>query len=293
METTVQQQRKALVVFSGGQDSTTILHQVVNEIGAENVIVLSFDYGQLHDIELRAAGEILGRLDMLDRWEVVNVVGALKSVSPLINSESELETYPDFRALPGGIEKTFVPMRNQLFLTIAFNRAVFHECYEIYIGVCEEDYGGYPDCRQKFIDALTRACNYSVSQAAYILIKTPLMRMSKAATVRLAMDIPGAYNALRFTHTAYDGRTVPDGKDHASLLREKGFFNAGVPDPLVLQAVIMGQMDCPFTANYTREAVRSVLHLFDDEFKAVVASWLLEPSSEEIAQEEAGNAIPD
>src|SRR5690606_17777997 len=121
---------------------------------------------------------------------IVTLGDILRSTSPLV-SGSELEQYKDHQSLPGGLEKTFVPMRNTLFLTIAANRAYELRAFNIVTGVCEEDYGGYPDCRRRFITSLEGAFNHSVDESGDdwaggpFVIHTPLMSMSKAETVQM------------------------------------------------------------------------------------------------------------
>lgn len=257
--------KKALVVFSGGQDSTTCLFWALAQ-GYE-VHALTFNYGQRHQEELYAARRVLNyaqeAMGHSIAHEVLNVgADILKGTSPLV-SGAELEQYEDKDSLPGGIEKTFVPLRNQFFLTVAANRAVCIGAEVLVTGVCQEDFGGYPDCRRVFIDALETAINLGGEGAhKSISIQTPLMYITKAQSVTLAIDLQhdgfSAYAALAYSHTAYDGKYPPTGKDHASLLREKGFFEAGVPDPLVLRAVEEALMAKPLAANYSDEALRQV-----------------------------------
>lgn len=228
--------KKAIIVLSGGQDSTTCAF-IAKEVGYE-LHAITFNYGQRHAIEIEAAKRI-GKLVGVASHEVIKLGdGILASTSPLV-SNNELEQYADRNSLPGGIEKTFVPMRNQLFLTVAMNRAVAVGAEAIYTGVCQEDFGGYPDCRRDFIDALEWASTLSLEDApieSRIKIKTPLMHLTKAESVELALTLPGCYGALAFSHTSYDGAYPPTGKDHATLLREKGFAEAGIPDPLIIRA---------------------------------------------------------
>lgn len=241
--------KKALVVLSGGQDSTTCLYLALS--ACDEVHAVTFNYGQKHVCEIYSARNIASMAGIADRHEIVHLDDILKGTSPLVNPNVQLEQYKDHQSLPGGIEKTFVPMRNQLFLTLAANRAVVLGCDTIYTGVCEEDYGGYPDCRRVFIEALQYAINLSLDgTAGPLVISSPLMRMSKAATVKLALRLPGCYKALAYSHTAYNGQFPPTSNDHANLLRAKGFEMAGVPDPLVLRAVALGCMEMPVTANY-------------------------------------------
>lgn len=256
--------RKAVVVLSGGQDSTTCLFWAV-AMGLE-VHTLTFDYGQRHAIELAAADKVAEMAGIpSERREVLALgSGVLKGTSPLV-SGATLEQYADKDSLPGGLEKTFVPMRNQLFLTLAANRAFCIGASVLVTGVCEEDFGGYPDCRKVFIEAFevasrhgtfTHDSGYGIKGGKeHFRIMTPLMHLTKADTVHLARRLPGCWEALAFTHTAYDGQYPPTGKDHATLLREKGFYEAGLPDPLVLRAWREGLMELPKTANYLEEAL--------------------------------------
>ena len=239
----------ALLVLSGGQDSTTCGYWARNDggpagagKGVDELHGVTFNYGQLHWRELDALKKI-GEMLELSSHEFIEVGPVLKGTSPLINSDQELEQYEDHQSLPGGLEKTFVPARNALFLTLAANRAYCLGINDIITGVCEEDNGGYPDCRADFI--LSMESTLSLAHDFEMWIHTPLMHMDKAASVNLALDLPGCYEALAYSHTSYDGAYPPTGKDHATLLREKGFDLAGVPDPLVMRAWIDGDWKGP------------------------------------------------
>ena len=244
---------KVVVVLSGGQDSTTCLYWAIQQ--GYDVHCVTFDYGQRHRRELAAAHTVAIHAGLGNKHEIITIGDVLQGTSPLVNKTKTLEQYQDFHSLPGGLEKTFVPMRNQLFLTIAANRAYVLGSNKLVTGVCQEDFGGYPDCRRKFIDLLEFACcqgtfTGEVDTLPPLEILTPLMYMTKAESVKLAVELPGCYDALAYTHTAYDGNYPPNGKDHASLLRAKGFEEAGVPDPLVLRAVVEGLMELPVAPNY-------------------------------------------
>lgn len=252
---------KAIVVLSGGADSTICLYAIKRALGDEGqIFALTFDYGQRHAIEIESAVKI-ARMAGVDSHEIVAIGNhVLHSTSPLV-ADTELEQYKDSHSLPGGLEKTFVPMRNQLFLTIAANRAYERRAGIIVTGVCQEDSGGYPDCRRAFVDSLQSATNqgsfadYPNDFKKHFGIMTPLMYMTKAESVEFALTIPGCYGALAYSHTAYDGAYPPIGHDHATLLRAKGFEEAGVPDPLVLRAVLEGVMPMPATPNYSADLV--------------------------------------
>jgi 7-cyano-7-deazaguanine synthase len=258
----------ALVVLSGGQDSTTCLGwalQIYQEVSA-----ITFDYDQKHRIELDAAEAVRRYFEKMTgkviKHEYIELgPNAFCGTSPLISPGEALETYKDhneMEAIIGDrVEKTFVPMRNAVFLMYAANRAVCAGARAIVTGVCQADNANYPDCRQSFIDAtefmINEALGLQHRRETAIHIVTPLMNLSKAASIKLATQIPHTYDALAYSHTAYDGKYPPTSKDHASVLRAYGFEQAGVPDPLVLRAVVDGLMELPHTANY--DTIRATL----------------------------------
>lgn len=226
---------RAMVVLSGGQDSTTCLFwakRVFDEVHA-----VTFGYGQRHKREIGAASYI-ATLAGVASHEVVYLDDVLRSRSPLVDHKQELETYPDFdtmdRVIGSRVELTFVPMRNSLFLTVAANRAVARDIFDLVTGVCEEDNANYPDCRGAFIDLQQRTIASALGLPADgFRIHTPLISMTKAQSVKLAMDTPGCFDALAYSHTCYEGGYPPCGKCHACVLRAHGFEEAGVEDPLL------------------------------------------------------------
>lgn len=237
---------KILVVLSGGQDSTTCLYMMRSQFPSAEIHAVTFNYGQKHSREVEAAKQIAAMAGIADKHEIINVPDILIGTSPLVNKKEVLEQYKDYNSLPGGLEKTFVPARNQFFLTVAANRAIAIGAEAIVTGVCQADYGGYPDCRRVFIDALENAINLGQgTELKEIRILTPLMFLTKAQSVEVAVSLEGCYAALAFSHTAYDGNYPPTGHDHATLLRAKGFEEAGYPDPLVLRAYYENRMDMP------------------------------------------------
>lgn len=242
--------RRALVVLSGGQDSTTCLYWAKEEY--DEVHAITFNYNQRHQIEIDAARTV-AKMAGVKSHLILGLGPILESTSPLTNPDAELETYENYQSMDDiigdRVEKTFVPMRNALFLTIAANRAVVLGCEYIVTGVCQQDNANYPDCRATFITAMENMVYHSLDDNA-ISIETPLMFLSKSESIRLAQTLEGCMDALAYTHTAYDGKYPPTSKDHASTLRAQGFLEAGVPDPLVLRAVLEGLMPLPMTANY-------------------------------------------
>lgn len=242
--------RTALVILSGGQDSTTCLFWAKREYAG--VRAVTFDYGQRHAREIEAACDIAKRAGVLSHDVISISRDCLRSSSPL-TSDTPLEKYEGPEQMAGvigdRIELTFVPMRNMMFLTVAMNLACYYGIVDLITGVCQEDNANYPDCTEHFIHSAEHAFRFGLSNDL-IEIVTPLMRCSKADTVRLAMDLPGCMEALAFSHTSYDGRYPPTDMNHANVLRADGFAKAGVPDPLVVRAWSEGLMELPDTSNY-------------------------------------------
>lgn len=253
---------RALVVLSGGQDSTTCLGIAMDL--HDEVYCVTFDYGQKHRREIEAAQHVVAYFEHHTRRKIHHEIikfpeGMFAGRSPLTNPNEELETYnsaEEMDAIIGDrIEKTFVPMRNAVFLMVAANRAAVHDCTVLYTGVCQADNANYPDCREVFTDSAIDTINLALGtlddqHPNHIRIATPLMDLSKDQSIELAMKTPYTYQALAWSHTAYDGRYPPNGNDHASVLRADGFLRAGVPDPLVIRAYREGLMDLPAGPNY-------------------------------------------
>lgn len=240
---------KALVILSGGQDSTTCLFWAKERF--DEVHAITFNYGQRHVIEVEAARTV-ARMAGVASHEVVDVPQCLVSASPL-TSDAPLEQYSDGaqmeQVIGDRVELTFVPMRNMFFFVIAMNRAVAMGCENLVTGICQEDNANYPDCTDEFRGAFEFCANTSLGGSKYQL-HAPLMNLSKAQTVKLANLLPGCWDALAFSHTSYDGKYPPTDMNHANVLRADGFEKAGLPDPLVLRAVKEGLMPLPNSANY-------------------------------------------
>lgn len=279
-----------LVVLSGGQDSTTCLYWAKQQF--DLVYALTVNYGQRHVRELDAARVVAKRAGVA-LLDVVHVPNVLRSSSPLVNHFAPLEQYRNAdhmaRVIGDRVELTFVPMRNAFFLTLAANRAVALNCLDIVTGVCQEDNANYPDCTEDFIRAQQKTICMALGLRSSLgagftpggagdygfRIHTPLMYMTKAESVRLAIRTPGAYSALAYSHTAYGDEYPPTGKDHATLLRAQGFEQAGLPDPLVLRAFAEGHMALPTSENYRRTGLRlGVAHLYNDMHMGYPSDWI-------------------
>lgn len=223
---------KAIVILSGGQDSTTCVAQAQKD-GFE-VHALTFNYGQRHAIEIESAVEVAISMRVKSH-EIVDLGPILKGTSPLVSAENQVETYSKPEDMPGGVASTFVPARNILFLTIAANRAAVIGAKVIYIGVCETDFSGYYDCRSSFIQSMEAAIGMGIdgTPTAYE-IKTPLMHLTKAESVLLAKELLGDKfeEVMGHTSTCYSGVKGGCGTCAACLLRDRGFQEAGIEDPI-------------------------------------------------------------
>lgn len=208
-------------MLSGGQDSATCLALAIAEFGAPHVLTLSFDYGQRHRIELEKAAMLSAVAGVSHTVLALPFIAglshnALTDRSVLIDSPTE------------GPPNTFVPGRNLFFLSVAAVFAQQRGSRILYTGVCQTDYSGYPDCRDTFVRSLNVTLNLAME--VHFDIRTPLMWMTKAETVRVMVDL-GRLDWYRYTYTCYEGRPVPCGLCPACVLRERGFAEAGVSDP--------------------------------------------------------------
>ena len=215
--------KKAVVVLSGGQDSTTCLYWALERFGGDQVEALTFDYGQRHRIELDCAGQVAKHAGVAHTTLPIDTFAALGG-NALTDSHIPVAQSPG-----NGLPNTFVPGRNLIFLTFAAAFAWQRDLADIVTGVAQTDYSGYPDCRRDTIDAMEQSLNLGME--CTFRIHTPLMNLTKKQTVELARDL-GALDAMALTHTCYNGQRPPCGECPACQLRAKGFLDAGLADPL-------------------------------------------------------------
>ena len=205
--------RNALVLFSGGQDSTTCLAHALAQY--ERVETLAFDYRQRHLVELEARMQVLAQVrEQFPQWghklgeDHLLDLGVLGQVS-----ETSLTRDTAFKMEASGLPNTFVPGRNLLFLTLAAALAYRRDLDVIVTGVCETDFSGYPDCRDDTMKAMQIALSLGMDRR--LLIETPLMWIDKAQTWQLAFDLGQKAHAdgghqlvdliVEHTHTCYMG----------------------------------------------------------------------------------------
>lgn len=215
--------KKALVLLSGGQDSTTCLFWAKQNF--EHVEALGFNYGQKHLVELEQAKLIAEKAGV--PLKIMNVAGMLQG-SSLTEHDKDMNSPHESDA---GLPSSFVPGRNALFLTTAASYAYTRDIFDLVGGMCQTDYSGYPDCRRVFVDSLQTTVSLALDRD--VRIHTPLMYLTKAETWKLAHDL-GVLDVVRdYSHTDYNGdRSTYNewgyGKldNPASVLRAKGYEEA-------------------------------------------------------------------
>jgi 7-cyano-7-deazaguanine synthase len=220
--------KKAVVLYSGGLDSTTCMAIARND-GFE-AYALSFAYGQRHSVELEKAREYAQQIGAVDH-RVVHVDLRQFGGSALT---ADIEV-PKDQLAEDVIPITYVPARNTIFLSFALGWAEVLGAHDIYIGVNALDYSGYPDCRPEFISAFENMANLAtkagVQGESPYTIHTPLIQLSKAEIIRTGLDLAVDY---RLTHSCYDPTPagIACGRCDSCLLRLKGFREAGIEDPV-------------------------------------------------------------
>ena len=220
--------KKAVVLYSGGLDSTTCM--AIARADGFVPYALSFAYGQRHSVELDKARQYAPQIGAVDH-RVVQIDLRQFGASALTDEIA----VPKDQLAEGVIPVTYVPARNTIFLSFALAWAEVLGAHDIYIGVNALDYSGYPDCRPEFISAFENMANLATRAGVEgdhpYTIHTPLIQLSKAEIIRTGLDLGVDY---RLTHSCYD--PTPEGLAcghcDSCLLRLKGFREAGVEDPV-------------------------------------------------------------
>ncbi len=220
--------RLAVCLLSGGLDSATALFIARKE--SFTPLALTIDYGQLHRKELESAKQIAKHLGI--EHQIVSIQLPWGG-SALLDSKIQIPENRSAGEIPNEIPVTYVPARNTIFLSIAASFAEARGAQTIFIGVNALDYSGYPDCRpdymKSFEEALKRGTKCGV-EGKSIEIKTPLIQLKKSEIIRLGhtLGVP-----FEWTWSCYKGGKFPCGVCDSCLLREKGFKEAGIDDPLL------------------------------------------------------------
>ncbi len=226
----VEKKNKAVVLVSGGIDSTTCL-AIAGDEGYE-AFAVSFDYGQRHRAELKAAkrvAKVLGASGHLVLDLPLDTIGG-----SALTSGIEVPKDVPVEEMQSRIPVTYVPARNTVFLSLALAWAETLGAPDIFIGVNALDYSGYPDCRPEFIESFEKMANLALKECVEgrmrIRIHTPLIKMTKAQIIKKGVELGVDFS---MTHSCYD----PDPFDRACgrcdscILRKKGFAEAGIADP--------------------------------------------------------------
>lgn len=222
---------RAVVLLSGGLDSTTLLAHAIHE-GFE-AHALTFRYGQRHVAELEAAAHVARTLGATEHRTITIDLGGFGG-SALTDASIAVPKDRDHASMSTGIPVTYVPARNTVFLSFALAWAEVLEARDLFIGVNALDYSGYPDCRSEFIRAFETmarlATRMGTEGGAPLTVHTPLIAMTKADIVRRGLALGIDFSA---TVSCYEAAAsgAACGRCDACQLRRKGFVEAGVPDP--------------------------------------------------------------
>lgn len=222
---------KALVLFSGGVDSTTCLGIAVNKYGAEEVLALSLYYGQKHSRELEAARKIAARYGVKHKELDLALIFADSDCSLLQGSDADIpkESYAEqLQKTDGKPVSTYVPFRNGLFLSSAASIALSNGCTEIYYGAHSDDAAGnaYPDCSSDFNDAINRAIY--LGSGGELRVTAPFIGMNKAQVVAEGLKLNVPYE---LTWSCYEGGDKPCGVCGTCRDRIAAFRANGIEDP--------------------------------------------------------------
>ena len=221
---------KAVVLSSGGLDSTTVI-AIARSEGFE-IYSLSFDYGQRHVHELKAAKKIAERFQVAKHLVIGIDLHAIGGSA--LTDNLDVPKSRNLKTMSSEIPITYVPARNTIFLSYALAWAEVLKSANIFIGVNAVDFSGYPDCRPEFIASFEHMANLAtkigVEGKTRVRIRTPLLHLNKAQIIIKGTELGVDY---AITHSCYDPSPegLACGQCDSCLLRQKGFVEAGIPDP--------------------------------------------------------------
>ncbi len=217
--------KRAVILLSGGLDSVTTL-AIAQQQGFE-CYTLSFDYGQRHDVELKAATKISKKMDA-KQHKVIAI--NLRSIGGSALTDNTIDV-PDHHE--EGIPVTYVPARNTVFLSIALGWAEVLKAEAIFVGVNAVDYSGYPDCRPEFIEAFEKLANLATKtgvEGQQLTVHAPLITMTKAEIIQKGSALGVDYSQTISCYQANnEGKAC--GKCDSCRFRKQGFEQAGIADP--------------------------------------------------------------
>jgi len=215
--------RKAVVLLSGGIDSSTALY-IARDRGFEP-LGLIFDYGQRHKKEIGYAEKIARRARC--KYKVIRFPFSWKG-SSLLQKGAQLPSRRSFKGMKKGIPSTYVPGRNLVFLAVSVSLAESIGAEAVFIGAHSEDYSGYPDCRKSFFNAFRQAVSRGIKKSDLVKIYTPLMGKNKKNIIKEAirLGVP-----IELTWSCYKGGKRPCGVCDSCRFRERGFRELKLKDP--------------------------------------------------------------
>jgi 7-cyano-7-deazaguanine synthase len=226
--------KRAIVLLSGGLDSTTVL--AIAKSSGFDCYAISFSYGQRHVIELDRAKSVATSMGAIEH--VVVDFDLRRFGGSALTSDIEVPKDRPLAAMAEGIPVTYVPARNTIFLSFALAWAETLGASDIFVGVNALDYSGYPDCRPEYIESFERMANLAtkagVEGRQVLKIHTPLIELTKAQIIQVGLKLDVDY---AMTSSCYDPGALgePCGKCDSCALRAKGFTESGCLDPLVLR----------------------------------------------------------
>ena len=223
--------KKAVVLSSGGIDSTTVM-AIAKQEGFE-ICSLSFFYKQRHSVEIEAARKVA---DVMGVKKHLIIDIDLKKIggSALTDNNLDVPKHRNIQRMPDEIPVTYVPARNTIFLSYALAWSEVLQSSDIFIGVNAIDYSGYPDCRPEYIEAFERMANLAtkagVEGKTKLKIRTPLIHMTKAEIIKKGVDLGVDFS---LTHSCYDPSSdgLACGECDSCIIRKQGFKEAGIIDP--------------------------------------------------------------
>jgi 7-cyano-7-deazaguanine synthase len=220
---------RAVVLLSGGIDSATTL--AVARADMNEITALSFDYGQRHAIELKAAHKVAQSLGVSDH--VIVRIDLRQFGQSALTDAIDVPKRRPTREIESGIPVTYVPARNTIFLAYALALAEVRQAAKIYFGANIIDYSGYPDCRPGFIRAFEELANLATKSGAEgkrLTIEAPLIHMTKSEIIKLGTDLRLDYS---LTWSCYDpiNGSLACGECDSCIIRHKGFQESGINDP--------------------------------------------------------------
>ncbi len=228
---------KAIVIYSGGLDSTTCLFWALDKF--DEVQTVTFDYNQRHKIEIEYSKKTLKLAEDIKNKKITNHYFSLDlsqiGGSALTDLSIDVPKNRDESTMESDIPVTYVPFRNGIFLSITAAIAEKNGITNIIGGWNMLDYSGYPDCRDNFLNSCEQAINYGTKmgvEGKNFSILTPLIKMKKSKIIRFGKEHGADYS---FSYSCYSGKEEPCGECDACILRQKGFQEAGIKDDFLVR----------------------------------------------------------